>query len=60
LATLGRDRLFFDLLLFCGFQIAGFVGLFPEPLNRIENIFLLCQKGIAQLLRPGQIVIHHV
>jgi hypothetical protein len=59
-AAFDLDRLLFNLQLFCGFQITGFIRLSPKPLNRGKHIFLLRQKGIAQLLRPGQIRIHHL
>jgi hypothetical protein len=59
-SALSRDCLFFDFLLFCRCKITGFISSHTKPLNRIENIFLLSQEGIAKLLRPSQIVIHHL
>jgi hypothetical protein len=54
------DDLFLDndFLLLCRFQITGGLGLGAEPLNGIQNIFLLLKKGVAQFLGPIELLAH--
>src|SRR6266545_3813382 len=40
-------------------QVARCLGLDPELLDRIHEVFLLSQKRIAELLRPVELLAHH-
>ncbi len=48
-----------DSLLGCRFQCACGDGEFPQSLNRIHHVALLGEKGVADLLGPLQIALHH-
>ncbi len=50
------DDLGFHLLLLGGFQSAFFLGLLAHALNGIHDVALLCQKGVAEISGPLNVV----
>ena len=52
-AVVRRDH----ILLRRRLQLAGLLGLLPHPLYRVHHVLLLGQKSIAQIGRPGDVVI---
>ena len=56
LLVLGLDR---DRLLLGGLQLAVVPGTGPQPLDRVHDIGLLRQHGVAELLRPIELLRHH-
>jgi hypothetical protein len=49
-----------DLLPFGALQVAFPISLKAQLLDRVHHVFLLCKKGITQLLHPVQLLIHHI
>ena len=54
--VLGLDG---DRLLLGGLELAVVAGLGPQPLDRVHDIRLLRQHGVAELLRPIELLRHH-
>ena len=48
-----------DLLLFTGLEIAGLICPGAQRLNRVLYVVGLSQKGLAELLGPVQLIVHH-
>ena len=40
--------------------MTGSLGALPQALDRRQHLVLLRQKRIAQLLRPGEFIAHHL
>ncbi|CAM3464607.1 hypothetical protein CUTA107171_27875 [Cupriavidus taiwanensis] len=49
-----------DLLLLVRLEIAGLLRARPQPLHRVEHFLLLADEGVAQLLRPVELVAHRL
>ena len=62
LGRLDDDRLPLrhHVLLGRGLQVTGLLRLAPQTLDRFNHIALLRQEGVADLLRPVELVAHHV
>jgi len=50
------DNLGFDLLLFGGFEVAFVLSFLAHALNRVHDILLLREEGIAQVRRPLDVI----
>src|SRR5262249_9041968 len=48
-----------DRLLLCRLELVVRIGPGAQPLNGVHHIGLLCQHGIAELLRPVELAAHH-
>ena len=48
-----------DLLLFAGLEVAGLICPGAQRLNRVLYVVGLSQKGLAEMLGPVQLIVHH-